>query len=230
MVDKTSPITVLIADDQTLLRNSLETMLALETDIKVVGSAENGKIAYEMAEKLRPNVLLLDIKMPVMDGIETLKRLKETMPQIKVIILTMFDEEQHIIDALANGADGFLLKEMSGDELINAIKKVVKGQILLPTSVAAKIASRLAHMSVDQEAHEPYQPRFEVNDYTFSKREQEIISLMYQGYTNKQISEKLFISEGTVKNYISNIYNKIGVHNRAKALAQLRKYMSSANF
>jgi DNA-binding NarL/FixJ family response regulator len=228
MSNTSAPISVLIADDQTLMRNGLETMLTLEPDIKVVGTAENGKQAYQLAEEKQPDVLLLDVKMPVMDGIETLKRLKQTMPHIKVIILTMFDDEQHIIEALTHGADGFLLKEMSGDELINAIKKVVKGQILLPTSVAAKIATMLhTHPNDDASINEFYRPNFDVKGYSFSKREQEIIALMYLGYTNKQISEKLFITEGTVKNYISNIYTKIGVNNRAKAILQLKKLMSS---
>lgn len=226
MNSHSDPISVLIADDQTLMRHGLETMLSLEPGIEVVGTAENGKKALQLAQEKQPDVILMDVKMPVMDGIESLIQLKQTFPHIKVIILTMFDDEQHIIDALSHGADGFLLKEMSGNDLITSIKKVVKGEILLPTSVAAKIASMLSNNPHVYTSDPLNSPHFDVKGYAFSKREQEIISLMYQGYTNKQIAEKLFISEGTVKNYISNIYTKIGVNNRAKAILYFRKIIS----
>lgn len=210
-------IKVLIADDQTLMRDGLKTILELEEGIEVVGMAENGIQAYELAEKLSPDVVLMDIRMPLLDGVESTRIIKKNNPAIVVIMLTTFDDDEYIIQALQYGASGYFLKDIQGNKLIQAIRESVTGNMLMPSNIAVKLATRLSQIS----NNEPITSK--CNDLEFSVREQEIATLMVKGYSNKQIASALCISEGTTKNYISIIYSKIGTNDRTKAVIFLRE-------
>lgn len=211
---------VLIADDQTLMRDGLQTILQLEEDIEVVATAENGEEACRLTEIHRPDLVLMDIRMPVMNGIEAVKQLRETMPDTKVLVLTTFDEDEYIIEALAGGAVGFLLKDIPTDKLLQAIREAARGEIMLPSSIAVKLAARLSSV----EASKPPLPKMrgKASELKFTEREMSIISLMVEGRTNREIAQLLFMSEGTVKNYIVTIYDKIGTNDRTQAVIWLK--------
>ncbi|MFC5699741.1 response regulator [Cohnella faecalis] len=212
---------IIIADDQTLMRDGLQTILQLEDDIEVVATAENGEEACQLALQLRPDLVLMDIRMPVMNGIEAVKKLHEQAPDTKVLMLTTFDEDDYIIEALASGAVGFLLKDIPTNKLLQAVRDAAKGEMMLPSSIAVKLANRLASPS----AHRPAAPgrmRGKTTDLKFTEREMSIIALMVEGRTNRDIAQLLFMSEGTVKNYISTIYDKIGTNDRTQAVIWLK--------
>ncbi|WP_032120636.1 response regulator transcription factor [Clostridium amazonitimonense] len=208
-------IRVLIADDQTLMRDGLKTILDLEDDIEVVATCENGEQAIEQAIKLHPDVILMDIRMPVMNGVESVKKIKTSLPKIAVIMLTTFDDDEYIVEALSNGASGYLLKDIPADKLIEAIRDSLKGQLFIPTNIAAKLVAKLSNKENSKEVLK--------KKLDLSEREIEVSSLLIEGHSNKQIAAKLFISEGTVKNYISNIYSKIGISDRTKAVLFLKE-------
>jgi len=210
-------IKILIADDQTLMRDGLKTIIELEDDMEVVGTAENGLQAYEMTGKLCPDVVLMDIRMPVMDGVESTRIIKKDFPSAVVIMLTTFDDEEYIVQALQFGANGYLLKDIQGNKLIDAVRDSSKGNMLIPANIATKLAAKLSQIPIE------YRRQEQNILCDLSEREINIARLMVKGYTNKQISAALFISEGTAKNYISMIYSKIGISDRTKAVIYLRK-------
>lgn len=189
------PIRILIADDQTLMRDGLKTILDLEDDMEVVGTAETGQEAYELTGALKPDVVLMDIRMPVMDGVESTRLIKRDYPDTIVVILTTFDDEEYVIQALCFGANGYLLKDMQGDKLIQSIRDAASGNMMLPARIAAKLAARLAAMSSQSHGLQ-FSGK---ND--FSERELDIIRLMIKGFSNKQIASALCVTEGTAKNY-----------------------------
>lgn len=211
------PIRIVIADDQTLMRDGLKTIFELEGDMEVAGLAENGLEALEMTERLKPDVVLMDIRMPVMDGVESVRLIKERVPSTAVIMLTTFNDEEYIIRALSYGASGYLLKDIQGDQLIQAVRDGVHGVLMLPAPVAAKLAMRLSLLPQNGggsrlDAGKPP---------SFSERETEIARLIAKGAGNRQIADTLSLSEGTVKNYISAIYSKIGTNDRTQVITYL---------
>jgi DNA-binding NarL/FixJ family response regulator len=210
-----SKIRILIADDQVLMRDGLKTILNLEEDMEVVGIAQNGLEAFETAKSLNPDVVLMDIRMPVMDGVESVKLIKKSIPKTVVIMLTTFDDDEYIIEALSFGANGYLLKNIPADKLIDAIRDGVRGNLLMPATIAAKLAARLSQNSFEKKVDNKL-----INE--LSERELEIAKLLVKGLTNRQISSQLYISEGTVKNYISSIYSKIEISDRTQALIYLK--------
>ncbi|MFC4104188.1 response regulator [Paenibacillus xanthanilyticus] len=214
-------IRILIADDQRLLRDGLQTILQLEDDLEVVGVSENGQEAYEAVREKRPDIVLMDIKMPVLDGIEAMKLIKRDYPSTVVLILTTFAEDKFIVDAMAGGADGFLLKDMPADKVIQTVREAVKGQLILPAAIAAKLAARLSVLS-DTGADAFDETELRRQGLVLTERERKIVLLMIEGYSNRQISSALFMSEGTVRNYISVVYNKIGTNDRKTAIAKLK--------
>ena len=218
---------IIVADDQTLMRDGLKTILDLEDDMEVIGLAENGEEAYNLVKELTPDIVLMDVQMPQMSGVESVRLIKRDFPHVIVIMLTTFDDEEYIIETLASGAVGFLLKDMPGDRLINAVRDAAKGQMMLPSAVAIKLATRL---SIDRNIYDMKGKRLSnstmsISMEEFSDREKEIIYYMIEGLNNKQIAEKIFIGEGTVRNYVSNIYNKIGVNDRTNAIIYLSKVL-----
>jgi len=212
---------VMIADDQTLMRDGLQTILQLEDDIEVVAAAENGEEACRLAQQHRPDIVLMDIRMPVMNGIEAVKRIRETVPDTKVLVLTTFDEDDYILEALMNGAVGFLLKDIPTDKLLQAVRDAARGEIMLPSSIAVKLAARIASSSVQNRSRLPGSGR--ASEIKFTEREMSIISLMVEGRTNREIAQLLFMSEGTIKNYVSAIYDKIGTNDRTQAVIWLKE-------
>lgn len=215
----------MIVDDQTLMREGLKTIIELEEDMEVVATAENGEEAIRKAEQTQPDLILMDIQMPIMNGIDSLKEIKSKLNDVKILILTTFANDDYIISGLLNGSEGFLLKDMNYDQLISSIRSAYQGQIILPNLIAKKLAKRIAQ-------HEPERPRVFNQDFIndkgirFSKREKEVIELLVQGFSNKKIADSLFISEGTVKNYISEVYSKIEINDRAQAIIYLNQFMS----
>jgi len=216
---------ILIADDQTLMRDGLKTILELEDDMEVVGTADNGREACELTEALRPDLVIMDVKMPVMNGVAGTRWIKKHVPETNVLILTTYDTDENIIEALANGACGFLLKDMPGDRLVAAVREAASGQTILPSNVAAKLAARLRTMPKWPEDEHP--PGKDVPYFT--NREKEIIRYMICNYNNKEIAEMLGLTEGTLKNYITVIYDKIGTRERLKAVSYLKKLFLGAD-
>ncbi len=204
-------IRLLIVDDQRLMREGLRTLLELEPDLLVAGEAGDGQEALQQYASLQPDVVLMDIRMPVMDGVEATRRLRLDSPHARVIILTTFDDDAYVFDGLRAGALGYLLKDVSGDELAEAIRQVARGGALIEPSVARKVLAEFARLP------QPVgQPRSD-QAHSLSERELEILKLLAQGASNRQIASQLFLAEGTVKNYISNILDKLGVEDRTQA-------------
>jgi len=218
-------IRVIIADDQALIRDGLQTILELQEDIEVVGVAENGQQACELTAELKPDLVLMDIKMPGMSGIESARWIKEHAPDTIVLILTTFAEEQYIIDGLVGGATGYLVKDLSAEKIVSSIRDAVQGQFMLPAAIAAKLSARLAFLSGTLEST-LNTDRFKNEDVAFTEREKQIILLMIEGKNNHEIAGILFMGIGTVKNYISVIYQKIGINDRTKAILVLKEMLS----
>jgi DNA-binding NarL/FixJ family response regulator len=213
-------IRLLLVDDQRLMREGLRTLLELEPDLEIAGEAEDGLAALEMYPSLHPDVVLMDIRMPRLDGVEATRRILQDWPKARVIILTTFDEDALIFDGLRAGALGYLLKDVSGSELAAAIREVADGGALIEPSVARKVLaefSRLARPTAIERA------AAEEISSTLSERESEILRLLAQGASNRQIANQLFLAEGTVKNYISAILSKLGVEDRTQAALRARE-------
>ena len=207
-------IKVMIADDQRLMREGLKTILDLEQDLTIVQLAENGKDALEKMADAKPDVILMDIRMPVMDGVECTRIVKQQYPGVKVIILTTFDDDEYIIEALKNGAVGYILKDLSSEKLISAIRDAHKGNSIMQPEIAAKVISLItgaAKEPVHSNASADTKYAEELTD-----REKDVLRLVGKGLSNTEIAKNLYISEGTVKNYISNLYSKLEINDRSK--------------
>ena len=208
-------IKVLVVDDQSLIREGLRMMLSLYDNILLVGEATNGKEALQALEENEVDLVLMDIRMPLMDGVEATKRIKEKYPNIKVLILTTFKEVEYIFEGLINGADGYILKDISSEDLAKAIETVYKGNVLLQPEIAKKVMGAIKGISAKDEKEDLR------NELT--KREYEIALLVSEGKTNKEISQILFITEGTVKNHISNILDKLDLKDRTQLALRMKK-------
>jgi DNA-binding NarL/FixJ family response regulator len=213
-------IRILIADDQTLMRDGLKTIFDLEDDMEVIAVAENGEQALQLTRDLHPDIVLMDIRMPVMDGVESTRLIKKQFPEVIVIILTTFNDEEYIIQALNFGASGYLLKDIPGERLIQAVRDSITGNLMMPSSVAAKLAGRLSNMRKAETER--------IKE--LSEREIEIAKLIVSGKSNRDIANMLYITEGTVKNYISAIYNKVGTSDRTKAIKLLKVLLNDISW
>ena len=211
------PIRLLIVDDQRLMREGLHTLLELEPDLEISGEAEDGLAALEQYEILQPDVVLMDIRMPRLDGVEATRRLCLRWPEARIIILTTFDDDAYVFDGLRAGALGYLLKDVSGQELAEAIRKVAGGGALIEPSIARKVLAEFARLA------EPARPTLEQLPEPLSEREQEILRLLAKGANNRQIASQLFLAEGTVKNYVSTILDKLAVQDRTQAALRARE-------
>jgi DNA-binding NarL/FixJ family response regulator len=208
----TEIIRVLLVDDQKLIREGLQTLMELQPDIDVVGEAENGLEALAKYEELTPNVVLMDIRMPEMDGVTATREIITRWPGALVIILTTFDDDQYVFEGLRAGAQGYMLKDVSGKEIAAAIRTVAGGGTLIEPSVARKVVAEFARLTP---AAPP--PDDELID-ELSEREAEILGLMAHGLTNKEIAQQLYLAEGTVKNYVSNVLRKLDARDRTQAI------------
>lgn len=197
---------VLIVDDDALIRDSLKMLLQMEPDIQVTGTAVNGQEALEKAGEQNPDLVLMDIRMPVMDGVISTKRIKETHPQIKIVILTTFKDDEYIKEALKNGAEGYILKSQPAESIIESLRAVAMGNTVLEANIAQSVKDML------QNQHTPKQPQ----DYNLTPRELEIMALVGEGLSNKEIAAKLFISEGTARNYVTALLEKLDLRDRTQ--------------
>lgn len=207
-------IKVMITDDQRLMREGLRTILDLESDLTVVQLAENGRDALDKIADAQPDVMLMDIRMPVMDGVECTRIIKQQYPNTKVLILTTFDDDEFIIEALKNGAVGYILKDLSSEKLVGAIRDVYEGNSIMQPEIAAKVISHIMGTNkepVNNPADAEQNIKSELTD-----REKDVLQLVGKGMSNVEIAKKLYISEGTVKNYISNLYSKLELNDRSK--------------
>jgi DNA-binding NarL/FixJ family response regulator len=211
-------IKILIVDDQELFREGLFTLLSLQSDFEVVGQANNGEDALLQITKFNPDVILLDLRMPVMDGVECTKRISNQFPAVKVIVLTTFDEDELVFSALHSGAVGYLLKDVSPDKLFEAIRSASRGEYYLPPNITAKVMAEFTKL--------PRIPRQELPDTVenLSRREIEILKMVSIGLSNKEIALKLVIAEGTVKNHLTSIFFKLGARDRMHAVLIGKKY------
>ncbi len=214
-----APIRLLIAEDQTLMRQGLTTILGLEPGISVVGEASNGQEAIAKVAELRPDVVLMDVQMPVMDGVEATRIISGQYPETRVVILTTFDYEEYVFEGVKAGAMGYMLKDTPAPELANTIKRVHAGEQFIQPAVASKILFEFARSGAASRAAAA--PDYE----SLSDREVEIISRLAQGMSNRDIADDLALAEGTVKNYVSTILSKLHAANRVQAinLARQRK-------
>ncbi|MEA4822622.1 MAG: response regulator transcription factor [Clostridiaceae bacterium] len=211
-------IRILIADDQSLIRDGLKTVLDMEEGLTVVGTARDGYETLSGVLQLDPDVVLLDMRMPGMNGADCVKRIRESGSAAKVLILTTFDDEEYILSALAGGANGYLLKDLEMGKLVEAIRDAVQGKMILPQKVASRLAEGLNRLQNKR------QEEIRAAALNMTEREMEIASMLVQGFSNRQIAAALYISEGTVRNYISGLYAKIGINDRVQAVLFLREH------
>jgi len=199
---------ILICDDQALVRDGLEMLLNLEPDLNVVATAENGKQAVEMAGKYKPDIVLMDLKMPVMNGIEATQLIREAYPEIKVLVLTTYGSDEWLFDAIRAGASGYLLKDTRREDIINAIKGTFESKTFIDPKVAGQVLKQAAYRQV-------YSPSEITTKLT--KRELDVLKLIAKGFSNKEIAGKLHLSEGTIRNHVSAIFTKLQVNDRTQA-------------
>jgi DNA-binding NarL/FixJ family response regulator len=211
------PIRVLLADDQDLFREGLHTLLSVQPEIDVVGEASNGEEALALAVRFQPDVVLMDVQMPVLDGVAATRQLRRKLPECHVIMLTTFDDDEYVFEGLRAGALGYLLKDTSSESLLNAIRAAARGESFLQPSVAAKVVSEFARLSDSAPASAP--PDTE----PLTARERDILRLMVDGLSNREIADELVITEGTVKNHVTNILAKLGVQSRTQAALKAKQ-------
>jgi DNA-binding NarL/FixJ family response regulator len=204
-------VRVLICDDQTVVREGLAAILSTEPEIEVVGLAGDGKEAVAMIPETEPDLVLMDLKMPVMNGIQATRRLRELYPSLHVLVLTTYAADDWIFDAVRAGASGYLLKDTRRDDLIAAIKGTLEGQTYIDPSIAGRLMQQVASSPVlpqhDGDLVEKLTPR-----------ELEVLQLIARGYSNPEIAERLFLASGTVRNYVSIVFQKLGVSDRTQAV------------
>lgn len=210
-------IKVIVVDDQSLMRDGLEVIINSFSDVEVLACGENGEEALRLVEKLKPDLILMDIRMPVMDGVTASKIIREKYPKVKILLLTTFDDEEYIINAMSYGVSGYIFKDIEKDKLNRAIVDCVNGTFIMPSKVAEVLAKKAVkeEKKVDKK---------DIN-LPLTEREMEVASMIADGFTNRQIASALYITDGTVKNYVSNIYSKLGIKDRTKLAIYYRSHM-----
>ncbi|MCX5358447.1 response regulator transcription factor [Streptomyces sp. NBC_00124] len=212
MSQEPTAVRVLVVDDQQLIRDGIAALLSIRPGITVVGTAVNGREAVEKAVELGPDVVLMDVRMPELDGVEAVAVLRGRAPECRVVMLTTFDDEEYVVQALRAGASGYLLKDLPAEELAQAIRLAHAGVTQLDSSVAARLAAALPHAAPDPPAVAP----------ALSPREIDILRLVARGRTNREIAAQLYLSEGTVKNHISRILSRLALRDRTQAALRAR--------
>ena len=199
---------VIICDDQSIVRDGLAMLLKLEPDIQVLGTAEDGAAALELIARSKPDLVLMDLKMPVLNGVEATRQIRKNYPEIKVLILTTYDDDEWVFDAIQAGASGYLLKDTPREDLVKAIKGTAAGKTYMDPSIAGKVLEKVS-------SHQTQSASQVTSKLT--ERELDILRLIAKGLSNVDISERLFLSEGTVRNHVSAILAKLGVSDRTQA-------------
>jgi DNA-binding NarL/FixJ family response regulator len=210
------PVRVLLVDDQALFREALATLLGARPEVRVVGEAGDGFQALQLSAELRPDVVLMDLHMPVLDGIAATRRLRAEQPEVRVLALTTFDDDEDVFEALRAGALGYLLKDVSSDRLVEAVLAAARGESVLQPSVAAKVVARLAQL--DAAPRSRPQPLV----VPLSDRELDVLRLLADGRSNREIAAELYLAEGTVKNHVTNVLAKLGARDRTQAALRAR--------
>jgi len=201
---------ILLCDDQVIVTEGLSRILGTDSDLSIVGTAINGQDALDQIPKANPDLVLMDLKMPVMNGVVATRKIKKAFPDILVLILTTYDDDEWLFDAIRSGADGYLLKDTPPDELIDAIKGTLKGKTYIDPSIGSKVLTQIA--SNTSQGPPP-------TTFSLSDRESEILNLIAQGFTNADIANSLFLTEGTIRNYTSDIFRKLGVSDRTDTVS-----------
>lgn len=210
-------IRILIADDQALFREALRTLISLQPDLEVVGEAADGADALRTVAALHPDVILMDLQMPVMDGVAATRRLHSERPDCRVIALTTFDDDEYVFECLRAGAVGYLLKDAPSENLFSAIRAAARGESFLQPSVTTRVLAEFTRLS-----DHPSVPSAALIE-PLSDRESEILRLITRGSSNREIADKLYITEGTVKNHVTNILAKLNVRDRTQAALKARE-------
>lgn len=210
-------IKILLADDQALFREGLRTLLSTQADFELVGEASNGEEALRLAVHTHPDVILMDLRMPVLDGVNATRRLQTQLPECKVIVLTTFDDDETVFEGLRAGAVGYLLKDVSSEKLYEAIRAAARGEYFLQPSITAKVMTEFARIS------RPAPIISEPLPEQLTLREMEILRMVATGASNKEIADTLVIAEGTVKNHLTSILGKLNVKDRMNAVLKARE-------
>ena len=210
-------IRIVIADDQMLFREGLRTLLSTRNDLEIVGEASDGEEAIALVESLHPSVVLMDLRMPRLDGIQATARIRERFPSTAILVLTTFDDDANLFGALRAGADGYLLKDVALETLVAAIHAAARGESFLQTTVTGRVVAAFTRLM------EAGGPRAEALVVPLSRREREILSLLGDGASNKEIADRLNLAEGTVKNHVTNILTKLDVRDRTQAAIRGRQ-------
>jgi DNA-binding NarL/FixJ family response regulator len=208
-------VRILLVDDQALFREGVRTLLSMEPSIEIAGEASNGVEAVEVARTARPDLVLMDLRMPLMGGVEATRRVRDACPQCRVLVLTTFQEDEEIFDALRAGACGYLLKDTPSEKLVGAIHAAVRGESVIEPSVAAKVVAEFARLSSQGNASG--------TNPLLSPREHDVLRQVARGRTNKEIASALHVTEGTVKNHLTNIFSRLGVMDRTQAALKARE-------
>ncbi|MEH2406800.1 response regulator transcription factor [Nostoc sp.] len=216
-------IKVLLVDDQGLIRQGLRALLELEPDLEIVGEAENGEQAINLVAKFQPDVVLLDIRMPIMDGVAATREIQKRFAETKILVLTTFDDDEYVSAALQNGAMGYLLKDTPSEELAVAIRAVYKGYTQLGPGIVKKLLTQFSHVALTQS------PPVPSSLAELTPREKEVLQLIATGASNREIAQQLYISEGTVKNHVTNILNRLNLRDRTQAAIWANTYLSYLN-
>jgi DNA-binding NarL/FixJ family response regulator len=211
-------IRVLVADDQQLVREGLRVLLDLAPGIRVVGEAGDGAEAVERARQLRPDVVLMDVRMPKLDGVAATRRVREMCPDVQVIILTTFDDDEYVFDGLRAGAAGYLLKDVPSEQLAEAIRAAARGEAFIQPSVTRKVVAEFTRLA-EREHRRREQPLVE----PLSARELEVLALLAEGLSNQEIAGRLTIAPGTVKNHVSNVLSKLDARDRTQAVLRAQE-------
>jgi DNA-binding NarL/FixJ family response regulator len=229
-----SPVRVLVVDDQQLMREGIASLLRIQDGIEIIGTAANGQEALDQALRMKPDVILMDVRMPVMDGVMATEQVRRQLPDCKILMLTTFDDEEFVIEALRVGASGYLLKDIPARDLAQAVQAVHRGIYQLDPAVMSRVMASLtglkraesrasvpvtANSSTEGAASAPNS----LKNAGLTDREVEVLRLIAQGATNREIAEQLVISEGTVKNHISNILSRLGLRDRTQAAIYARE-------
>ena len=213
-------IKVLLVDDQTLIRQGIRLLLEIEPDIQVVGQAANGRAALEQVEVLQPDVVLMDVRMPEMDGVAATRELSAHHPEVKVIILTTFEDDETVFEGLKAGARGYLLKDISSEEMAQAVRKVAGGQALIEPRLTRKVLAEFSRLATATEHPKPAITGGFTESLagTLTERELQVLQALAHGLSNREIAGQLVITEGTVKNHVSSLIDKMGVRDRTQAV------------
>lgn len=216
-------IKVLLVDDQGLIRQGLKALLELEPDLEIVGEAENGEVAINLVTQSQPDVVLMDIRMPIMDGVAATREIHKHFPGIKILVLTTFDDDEYVQAALQNGAMGYLLKDTPSEELAVAIRVVYKGYTQLGPGIVKKLLIQFSRVIPTDS------PSVPPSLAELTPREKEVLRLIATGASNREIAQKLYISEGTVKNHVTNMLNRLNLRDRTQAAIFANTFLDYLN-